>query len=686
MTGALHTADIGQLALWGTFLCAGGAFGFSWAGAAGRRPAWARLGRGLTLAAFALAGVASAALLVALVGDDFSLRYVAQRSSRSTPLAYKIGAWWGGQEGSLLFWTWLLLGHAALVVTARPSPGAARLWPAATAVLMAVALFFSGVTAALESPFGRLDAAPSDGAGLNPLLQSPSMLAHPVALYLGYVGVTVPFAFMAAGLLLGVEARVWARVVRRWILGAWLFLGAGILLGGEWAYKELGWGGFWAWDPVENASLVPWLLLTACMHSAMAQEHRGELARWTGALLAAAFVAVLLGTFVTRSGILVSIHAFAQSPSGPYFLAFVGLAAAFGVWLLARHWDLLGGADGGPDPASRQGLLVAGNVVLVALAFTVAFGTAIPILSRLFGPGISVQAPYFEMVTAPLFAAMLLLMGLAVAAPWQPGSWAWLRRHGPELAAAGLFGLLVWLGGVRRLPLAAGLACAFVAGAIPAGELVRRFPGAQALRQPRFWGAVGGLLAHLGVAVVAVSVAASVAFQARQARSLAPGESTTLAGYTLRFDGMAVRDLPEAAEVYAAVSLFRGDSFLGTLEPARRFYRGQSPDMGVTTEVAVYRRLEGDVYVALAGWEEDGGRAAFEFYFNPLVSWVWAGGLVTLLGTGLTLALHPAVAAERRRARARVLAEAGLPQEARLRGTSGAPTPDPVGLPPAPLR
>ena len=681
----MQLAGLGQGLLWGTVLACAAALALGAVGAVTGRPAWRRWGRRLVLAAFLFASGASLALLVALVGDDFSIRYVAERSSRATPLAYKIGAWWGGQEGSLLFWTWLLLAQAALVATARPPREAAPLWPAALACLMAVALFYAGMTAFLESPFQRLDQPPADGAGLNPLLQSPSMLAHPVALYLGYVGVTVPFAFMVAGLLVGTEPAQWLAAGRRWALAAWWFLGAGILLGGEWAYKELGWGGFWAWDPVENASLVPWLLLTAWVHSTLPGSRPAGMARWHAALLAAAFVAVQLGTFVTRSGVLVSVHAFAQSPSGPYFMTFVGVAAAFSLWLVGGRWSQLGAwAQAGRGP-EREGLLVAGNLVLAVTAFTVAFGSAVPVLSRLLGQEVSVQAPYFERVTAPLFAVLLALMGLAVGWPPRGGLRAWWRARWPELAASGLFAAVLWAyGGVHRPALVAGLACAFLAGAAPVAQMVRRWPGGGQGRSARFWAATGGLWAHLGVALVAVSATAGVAFQVRETRSLAVGESAELAAYVLRFDGMALRDLPEAMEVYAVVSLYRGDTFLGTLEPARRFYRGQPPSAGITSEVAIHRDLAGDVYVALAEWEQrDGAVAGFELYFNPLTGWLWAGGALTLLGTLVATALHPAWAAARRRERARVLEEiraAGPPAPP----PPSSPAPGLAALPPAP--
>ncbi|HEY8486447.1 MAG TPA: cytochrome c biogenesis protein CcsA, partial [Limnochordales bacterium] len=526
----------GQVALWVTASASTAAALLLAGGAALGRPRWLRWGRGLVLAAFAAASAAAAVLLVSLARDDFSVRYVAQHSSRATPLAYKLGAWWGGQEGSLLFWNWLLLAFTCLVATARLPVGLGRLWPVAMAVLMALAAFYGWMSAALESPFAILQPPPADGAGLNPLLQSPSMLAHPVGLYLGYVGVSVPFAFMVAGLLLGQPVSRWADLVRPWVLASWWFLGIGIVLGGEWAYNELGWGGFWAWDPVENASLVPWLLLTACVHGLVAGGRRRGLARWSVACLAAAFVMVQVGTFVTRSGLLASVHAFAQSPSGPWFLAFVGVAAAFSLWVVATRWKLLAPQPPGAperEPAGglgREGVLAAGNGVLAVLAFSVTVGTALPLLTRLVGPGISVQAPYFERVSGPLFAAMLLLMALGLAAPWNPATPHWLSRLAPP-ATGGL--LFVGLVAARPVSVPGGLspgllvawACAFLAGGVALYQLVG------GLR----WRQAGGLLAHLGVAVLAVSISASIALRTRHVATLAPGQSMAVGAYTLRY-------------------------------------------------------------------------------------------------------------------------------------------------------
>ena len=661
-------AAVGQAMLWLALAGSAGASILSAAGLAARRPAWLRAGRSLVVAAFGFATVASAVLVTALVQDDFRLAYVAGRSARAVPLIYKVGAWWGGQEGSLLFWLWLLLGMAALVVTGRPAPGAARLWPAATAVMAGVAAFFAALVAGLENPFRVLAQPPLDGAGLNPLLQSPSMLLHPVALYLGYIGMTVPFAFAVAGLLLDPGGDAWVRVARRWAMAAWLFLGLGIVLGGEWAYKELGWGGYWAWDPVENASLVPWLLATAFIHSGLAQERRGTLRRWNAALAVAIFLTVLVGTFLTRSGVMASVHAFAESPTGPPFLVFIGLAAGLSVWLLAARWESLADRQAIPSAASREAAFAAANVVLASLAFAVLFGTVVPVLSRLFGPGITLQAPYFQRVSAPLFLLMLLLMAVGLVLPWRPqvggaggrGA-AWASRLAPVGAGLVLFAALLALGGLRRPTLLAGFAAAFAAGAVALAELVRwvrrrrgRLPASRDAARSR----LGGLVAHAGIAMVAAAVLASTAFQVRTSLSLAAGQVGHVAGYTLRYEGLASRRVPGASEVYARVTVFRGDRAVATLEPARRLYDGNMAQFGTTTEVAVYRRPEGDVYVALAGWEQSGARAAFEVYVNPLVDWVWAGGAVTLLGTALAAASVAEARRVRRQAEARLEREA----------------------------
>ncbi|WP_324717095.1 cytochrome c-type biogenesis CcmF C-terminal domain-containing protein [Carboxydochorda subterranea] len=643
----------GQGALWLTLASLLASLALGVGGLVKHRPGWLRTARTLVVAAFGLATIASAALLFLLVTDDFSVAYVAERSARAMPLVYKIGAWWGGQEGSLLFWLWLLLVYASLLATARPDRDAPRLWPVATAVLAGVGAFFAWLVAALESPFRLLATPPADGVGLNPLLQSPSMLAHPAALYLGYVGLAVPFAMAVAGLIVEPRSDGWVRVARRWAMVPWFFLGLGIVLGGEWAYKELGWGGYWGWDPVENASLVPWLLLTGFVHSAQAQERRGTLRRWNAVLILLSWLSVLLGTFVTRSGVLASVHAFAESPTGPYFMGFIGVVAAVGVWGLMSRWDALGDARPVASALSREGAFIAGNLVLVSLAFAVAFGTAVPIVSRLFGPGITVQAPYFERVSAPLFTLMLVLMGVGLSLPWNPQPKdsqdgrgrrrlvrlpSWVRRLLPAIGGSLVFGGLLWAGGVRRPLLILGLMAAFLAGGMALAQLVRELSMQWRRRNAGGWGSLsrlGAAVAHAGVAVLAVGVVASTAFQAELSRSLQVGQSASVAGYTFRFEGMSMRRVPGATEVYASLSLYRGDRSLGRLEPAKRLYDGRMAEFGATSEVALLRQVESDVYVALAGWDDGGRVAAFEFYVNPMVNWIWLGSLLMLAGTGL---------------------------------------------------
>ena len=664
----MHPAVIGQGMLWLTLAASAAAAILSAAGLVRRRPPWLRAGRALVVAAFGFATVASAVLVVALLTDDFRVAYVASRSARAVPVLYKLGAWWGGQEGSLLLWLWLQLGVAALVVTGRPDPEAPRLWPAATAALAAMATFFAALVAGVESPFRLLPRPPADGAGLNPLLQSPSMLLHPIALYLGYIGMTVPFAFALGALAVDETGDAWMRIARRWALGAWLFLGLGIVLGGEWAYKELGWGGYWAWDPVENASLVPWLLATALVHSGLAQERHGTLRRWNAVLALAVFITVLVGTFLTRSGVMASVHAFAESPTGPPFMVSIGLVTALSIWLLALRWDRLQDRQPIASLASREGAFVAGNIVLSSLAFAVLFGTVVPILSRLFGPGITLQAPYFERVSAPLWVLMLLLMAVGLVLPWRPQvhgarrTATWIRRLLPVGVGVLLFVALLAVGGLRRPTLLTGFAAAFVAGAVALAELVRWVRGRRGRGLAGRDGArsrLGGLLAHAGVAMVAVAVLASTAFQARTSLSLAVGQVGHLGGYTVRYEGLASRRVPGATEVYARVGLFRGDRPIASLEPARRLYDDNMAQFGTTTEVAVYRHVEGDVYVALAGWEEGGSRAAFELYVNPLVNWIWVGSILMLAGTALAVGSRAEARLVERRAEARLLEEVG---------------------------
>ena len=618
--------------------------------------------RWLALALFATVTAAVAILVHALFTDDFSFRYVASQSSRYMPRAYKISALWSGQEGSLLFWLWLLSGYTAAVAwtAGRAAPG---LLPYALGILGAVASFFALLVAFVSDPFVALPNPPADGAGMNPLLQNPWMVSHPFTLYLGYVGMAVPFAFAMAALLTRNAGDTWIRVTRRWTLIAWLFLSVGILIGARWAYTELGWGGVWAWDPVENAALMPWLLATAFIHSSLVQEKRGMLKRWNVALVSFVFLLTIFGTFITRSGILSSVHAFITSPTSPWFLGFLGLALVVTVYLLIDRAPLLAD-DRRPESAfSKETSFLINNLLLAGATFAVFWGTVMPLITPLFGVQISVGPPFFNWVGVPIFLAMMILMGVAPLLAWRRASWPRLRRllALPVLGAAALAVALVVLG-VREPAAVAGFAIAFFVAAATLADVAAAYAARVAAtgdrslrglwqmlnRNPRRY---GGYVVHLGVVLILVGLTGMYVYQQVETVGMNPGESYEIGGYTITYHGLGERVSEGVPAVYAELAVSRGGREIARLQPERRFYPGFAETMGATPEVAMLTSFRRDLYVVLGGWE--GQTAGFEFYLNPLVAWIWIGGYLVIGGTLFSLWPRPALAS----ARARVMAE-----------------------------
>ena len=606
----------------------------------------------------ALVSVAAALLLSAFLGRDFSLVYVANYSSRDLPLLYTISAFWAGQEGSLLLWAWVLAFFAALVVWQNRRKHR-ELMPWVQVVLMANQAFILGMLVFLSDPFAQLPYTPADGQGLNPLLENHGMFFHPTTLYLGYVGFTVPFAFALAALIRGRLGDEWIRSTRRWTLVAWFFLTLGNLFGAQWAYVELGWGGYWGWDPVESASFMPWLVGTAYLHSVMVQQRRGMLKVWNLVLIIVTYALVLFGTFLTRSGILSSVHTFGQSGLGPWFLGFIGLTLAVSLGLLIDRLPLLRSEHELDSFLSRESTFLFNNLILVGAAFATFWGTVFPLVSEAVrGVKITVGPPFFNQVNGPIFLALIVLMGICPLISWRKASRDNLIRNFLyPLAVALGFSLLLVLVGVRQVyALGAFGACAFVTATL-AIEFVRatrarvRLHGEHPLRalglaiwntKPRY----GGYLVHLGVIMVAVGVAGSSLFQTVAEATLKPGESMSIQGYTLTYRGLA--DYPTATRrvVSATMDVTAAGQPAGTLVPQKQFHRNHENPV---SEVAIRTVLTEDLYVILAGWE--GQQASFKVYVNPLIVWLWIGGAVMLIGT--TVAVWPDRREERRFAHAR---------------------------------
>lgn len=610
-------------------------------------------------AVFAVATLANLAMVYALVAHDFSVSYVAQVGSRSTPLFYTVVSLWSSLDGSILFWGWVLAAYSFAVAMVHRR-AYLRLMPYATGVLLVVGAFFWFLVTWSANPFAPVFPVPVDGPGPNPLLQThPFMGLHPPLLYLGYVGMTVPFAFAMAALMSGELGATWLRASRRWTLAAWAFLSWGIVGGGWWSYEVLGWGGYWAWDPVENASLMPWITATAFLHSAMVQERRGTMRTWNVGLVTATFVLTLLGTFLTRSGVLGSVHAFAEGLIGPLllgFIAFVLIAALALIGWRSEHLRAPGALD---HWLSRETAFLLNNLLFAAFAFTVLLGTLFPLLVEIFrGVQVSVGAPYFNEMTMPLLLALLLLAGVGPALAWRRTSVGALRRKVLLGAGVAIIGTgLLWLVGVRGAYtiLALGLAAfAFVL------NLAEFWIGARARNRAQGEPLVGslfslirkdprrhgGYVVHIGVALMAIGIATSSSFQRKTEATLRPGEAVRIGDYGLRLDSLYAGREPNRDFVAAGISAQRGASHIGDLRPRLNYYRNS--DRPIATPAVRSRWLE-DLYVTLGAYERDGSSATIEVLLNPLIGWIWGGALV--IAGGVWLALWPSVSAVSRRRR-----------------------------------
>lgn len=600
----------------------------------------------------ALVGAATVILLFGLLTDQFQIAYIWNSSERSLPTFYKLAALWGGQAGSLLFWTLLLgLFSTAAALTFRYSQR--TLMPFVNATMLATLLFFLVLLVFSANPFEQIGVVPSDGRGLNPLLQNYWMVIHPVMLYLGWVGLSVPFAFAVAALLSKRLDRRWVRTVRRWTLIPWMFLSAGIIMGSQWAYMELGWGGYWAWDPVENASFLPWLTATAFLHSIIIQEQRGILKVWNITLIWLTYTLVVLGTFTTRSGIISSVHSFAQSPVGPYFLVFLAVTTVGFLLLLFRRLPFLEGENEIDSISSREGAFLANNWLFAGIAFVVLWGTFFPMFSEILtGDRIAVAAPWFNRVAGPLFLLLFVLMGIGPLLGWRRTSAGALRRQFTWPGLVALLSVPALLFTSRNPFPVAGLSiCVFVAATI-VQEFVRGIMARQRTRGERLpvalWGLVrrngrryGGYLVHFGIVLIGVAVIGNEFYQSTTHVTMSAGESVELSGYRLTYTALDTQRQGNHIEVRAELLVSDAESgrLLGDVTPRRNIY-DKAPDQP-TSEVGLRMTAAEDVYVILNGWQENGDSATFTVYVNPLTMWMWVGGLVLILGTIVSVWPHP---------------------------------------------
>jgi cytochrome c-type biogenesis protein CcmF len=598
----------------------------------------------MALSAFMVA--ASAALLYAFATDDFSVRFVAEHSSRATPFLLKLAAFYSGQEGSLLYWATLLSVFSAVAVWVNRKR-LPDLMPYVIATLMAIQVFFLFLLNFVSSPFQRLAFTPNDGAGLNPLLVDMGMLFHPPFLLAGYMSMSVPFAFAMAALIAGRLGSDWIRAARRWMLVGWAILGTGNLMGSWWAYHVLGWGGYWGWDPVENAALMPWLTGSAFVHSIMIQERKGMLKVWNMGLIIVTFLLSVFGTFVVRSGVLTSVHSFAQSAIGPFFFGFLAILAVGSIGLLIFRLPMLRSDRVIESMVSREASFLLQNLLFVGIAFATMWGTVYPLITELLaGVKITVGAPFFQQVNGPLFLAVVLLMGVAPLLPWRKASRSLLLSNFLKPTAAGLatLPLLLVVGIGNIYALVAFPVCVFVFGTI-----VQEFWRGLAARRRNFGEAMpvamvrlvgrnqhryGGYIAHLGVLLIAVAVAGSSFFQIEHQFNLRPGESATIGEYTLVYQGLRQGTIPGARVVEASVVVEQGGTRVATMAPGKRFY--QNFENQPSSEIAIRSTPLNDLYLVLVGWQEDGQISMLAFV-NPLVFWLWIGGAVMIGGTLISL-------------------------------------------------
>ena len=596
--------------------------------------------RNSLLATFGLISVSVLLLLYALVTHNFQIEYVASYTSRDMSLPYLISTLWAGNDGSLLFWAWLLSLFATVVILQKRDTNR-ELIPYTSLVMMVTEAFFLILLLLISNPFQKLPFIPADGYGLNPLLENPGMIIHPPTLLIGYVGLTIPFAFAIAALLTKRLGDGWIIAIRRWTLLAWLFLGVGNLIGAWWAYVELGWGGYWVWDPVENAGLMPWLVATAFLHSIIMQRRRGTLKVWNMVLIILTFNLVIFGTFLTRSGILSSVHTFTESALGPFFLTFIGIIFLGPLGLLYYRRQELKSEVEMESLISRESTFLLNNLLIVGAAFAIFLGTVFPIISEAVrGVKISVGPSFFNQVNGPIFLAVILLTGICALIGWRRASIKNLVHNFLwPLVGTLIIGVTLFILGIREwYALVAFLLCSFVLFTVlyewfrgtrarhrmRAENYLKAFLGLIGSNKPRY----GGYIVHIAIILIAIGVIGSSFYSTEVEATLMPGESMTIKNYTLTYENLDQYETQSQEVVSATLSVYNQGKLIGKLIPEKYFHRSFEQPV---TEVAIRATLLEDLYVILIGWDED-GTAAFKVLVNPLVNWIWIGGGVLVLG------------------------------------------------------
>ncbi len=654
--------NLGFGALIITFIVALYGIGAAVFGVRANRPSWVESARSAMLLTFPLITLVVICLISLMVTGQYQYSLVFGVTSNAMPLYLKLTALWGGQAGSLVLWSWLM-SIFATAVTLRKWVRDREFLPWVIVVALVTLAFFLSLSIFFENPFrrfwvapsgeqieaflqpvGTLPVTPADGNGLNPLLRHPGMIIHPPMLYLGFVSFVIPFAFAISALVTGRTDDRWIRLTRRWTLVAWLFLSLGLVLGGRWAYDVLGWGGYWGWDPVEIAAFMPWLSGTAFLHSVMIQEKRGLFKRWNMILIILTYALVIFGTFLTRSGVLSSVHAFAQSAIGPMFFAFIGLTFIVSLALLLWRWGDLKSEGEMRSVLSREALFLLNNLLFMGILIVCFSGVIFPLVSELFtGQKVTVGPPFYESANGPLFGGLLLLMGVAPLSAWGHSTAKTLGRAlWKPVAVALVLMVIVFISGVRSVGGMIGYGLVAIAGCVTLFEYSRavwaRHNATQESLPVSLWRLAarnrrryGGYIIHIGVCLMALGII-GMKGQTETQGSVVPGQSLQLSGYTVTFRQLDQFDLADRRNVArAVVDVYKGSQYLGQLHPRRDYYYDSQQSMTIPGS---WSTMEDDLYVLLVDWQAistDG--ATFKIYHNPLINWLWLGAWVFILGT-----------------------------------------------------
>ncbi len=642
--------NIGALAILLAFCLAVFAVAAVLAGKYGRRPFLVVSAERAVYSVWVLLTAASGILIYALMNGDFRLAYVVSHTNKAMPAIYKFTAWWGGQEGSLLLWSWLLASYSAVIVFSNRRKFR-DMMPLVTSIMMTVLAFFLGMISFVASPFkvlmaGRGIIEEIDGNGLSPLLQTWNMAIHPPFLYLGYVGFTVPFAFAMASLITKQPGEAWIHTTRRWAIVTWLFQSTGILLGMGWAYKVLGWGGYWGWDPVENASLMPWITATAFLHSVMMQEKKGMMKVWNMVLVSGTFLLSILGTTLTRTGLVSSVHAFAQSPVKPYFTSFLVGSIVLTTFAIVKNLPYLKSEVKLESVISRESSFLFNNLILLASCFAVLWGTLFPVvMEALTGEKETIDGPYYNRVNIPIALFLLFLTGVGPLIAWRKSSFNSLKRSF-AIPTAVFFLVMAGLAGAGIRDISALISfglCAFVTASI-VGEF---WKGSRAIQLKEKIGLAraafeltwrntrryGGYLVHMGIVIMFIGFTGA-AFNQHETHSLGQNETLRFGAYDLKLMSVNDSETPDYQFSHASLQVSKQGKVIDQLEPEIRLYKSSQQQSSI---VGLRRRLNEDLYINFSGLSPDNSKAIFSMYISPLVSCIWVGYWVLLFGTLICL-------------------------------------------------